>query len=72
MPWTEHIPVLRELTSRTDSDQTTTSFFLFIRPVVLRDSQFRDLRFLSDVEAGDAQLNGDFPASRPELIHDCP
>jgi general secretion pathway protein D len=68
LPWAEHIPVLRELTSRTDRNNTTTSFFLFIRPVVLRDSRFADLRFLSDKEAGNYCLPGDYPVSEPELI----
>ncbi len=68
IPWVEHIPVLRELTSRTDRNNTTTSFFLFIRPVVLRDSRFADLRFLSDTEAAANCLPGDYPVSAPELI----
>ncbi len=68
LPWAENIPVLRELTSRTDRNNTSTSFFLFIRPVVLRDSRFADLRFLSDKEAGSACIPGDYPTSQPELI----
>ncbi len=68
LPWIENIPVLRELTSRTDRSQNCTSFFLFIRPLVLRDSRFADLRFLSDRDAATNCLPGDFPVSYPELI----
>lgn len=68
LPWAERIPILRELTSRTDRNRQTTSFFLFIRPVILRDSRFADLRFLSDKEADRMCIPGDYPASRPELI----
>ncbi len=68
IPWAEKIPVIRELTSRTDDLYQTTSFFLFIRPVVLRDSRFADLKYLSQNELNDSHLPGDFPASRPELI----
>ena len=68
IPWAEKIPIIRTLTSRTDTDQTTMSFFLFIRPMVLRDSRFADLRYLSDRDAGKACLPGDFPTSLPELI----
>lgn len=68
IPWAEKIPIIRTLTSRTDSNQSTMSFFLFIRPMVLRDSRFADLRYLSDREAGKACLPGDFPTSQPELI----
>ncbi|MEM7475754.1 MAG: secretin N-terminal domain-containing protein [Planctomycetota bacterium] len=68
LPWAEKIPVLRELTSRTDRSHQTTSFFLFIRPLILRDSQFSDLRFLSDKQVQANGLSGDYPISRPELI----
>ncbi len=68
IPWVEKIPILRTLTSRTDTNQSTMSFFLFIRPMVLRDSRFADLRYLSDKDAGKACLPGDFPTSQPELI----
>ncbi|MEM6777274.1 MAG: secretin N-terminal domain-containing protein [Planctomycetota bacterium] len=68
IPWAEHIPVIRELTSRTDDTYRTTSFFLFIRPLVLRDSRFADLRYLSQTEADEACIPGDYPTSRPELI----
>ncbi|MCO8121770.1 hypothetical protein NHH03_08480 [Stieleria sp. TO1_6] len=68
VPWLENIPVLRELSSLQSNDQSTTSFFLFIRPRILRDSEFRDLEFLSDIESHDATLAGDYPVSRPLLI----
>ena len=68
VPWAEKIPVLRELTSLSTSNGTTTSFFLFIRPKILRDSRFRDLRYLSDIEASDAEIPSDAPTSGPILI----
>ncbi len=71
VPWVEKIPVLRELTSLTTDAQATTSFFLFIRPKILRDSRFRDLRYLSNVELQDAELAADYPESHPILIP-CP
>lgn len=71
VPWLEKIPVIRELTSLRTSDKSTTSFFLFIRPTILRDSQFRDLKYLSDVDSQDATLPADYPNSRPLLIP-CP
>jgi len=71
IPWAEKIPILRELTSLSTETRTTTSFFLFIRPKILRDSRFRDLRYLSDLEAQAAQIEGDAPRSGPLLIQ-CP
>ena len=68
VPWAEKIPVIRELSSRTTETLTTTSFFLFIRPQVLRDSRFQDLRFLSDRESSQAGLPGEYPVSGPVLI----
>ncbi|MEM6471129.1 MAG: secretin N-terminal domain-containing protein [Planctomycetota bacterium] len=68
VPFLERIPVLRELSSLQSNEQSTTSFFLFIQPRILRDSEFRDLRFLSDLERQDAQLSTDYPTSGPMLI----
>ena len=68
VPWLEKIPVLRELSSMQTSEETTMSFFLFIRPRILRDSRFRDLQFLSDLETEDALLQGDYPKSGPLLV----
>ncbi|TWT98394.1 Type II secretion system protein D precursor [Stieleria varia] len=71
VPWAEKVPILRELTSLRTEANSTTSFFLFIRPRILRDSQFRDLQYLSHVETQDAELSGDYPRSGPMLIP-CP
>ena len=71
VPWLEKIPVVRQLTSLTSESTSTTSFFLFIRPKILRDSRFRDLRYLSELETHDAQHDGDYPSSVPILIP-CP
>ena len=68
VPWTEKIPVLRELTSLTSAQDKCTSFFLFIRPRILRDSQFRDLRYLSEMGVQATEVPGDVPQSRPMLI----
>ncbi|MFK8113462.1 MAG: secretin N-terminal domain-containing protein [Rubripirellula sp.] len=68
VPWAEKIPLLRELTSLSTDEETSTSFFLFIRPKILRDSRFRDLRYLSDIEAQQAEVSSDAPISRPILI----
>ncbi len=68
VPWIEKIPVLRELTSKTSSEDKCTSFFLFIRPKILRDSQFRDLQYLSDNDIRDMEIPANDPVSRPMLI----
>jgi len=68
VPWLEKIPIIRDLTSLTSDNRSSVSFFLFIKPMVLRDSHFADLRYLSDTEAGKADIPGAFPTSQPELI----
>ena len=68
LPIIEKIPLLRNLGGRKSENHQTTSFFLFIRPVVLRDSQFSDLRFLTSREQRAASLPGDLPESQPEII----
>ena len=68
VPWLEHILIVRELSSLTDNEHTTTSFFLFIRPQILRDSMFRDLKYFSSQGARRAGIPGEFPRSRPLLI----
>lgn len=68
VPWIEKIPVLRELTSRSTETVTTTSFFLFIRPLILRDSRFGDLRFVSNKAKHRAGIPGEYPMSGPVLM----
>jgi len=68
VPWIEKIPVLRELTSKTSSEDKCTSFFLFIRPKILRDSQFRDLQYLSNNDIREMEIPANDPVSRPMLI----
>ncbi|MCY2974798.1 MAG: hypothetical protein NTW52_09070 [Planctomycetota bacterium] len=68
VPFLEKIPIIRDLTSLTTDNRSSVSFFLFIKPMVLRDSHFADLQYLSDTEAGKAEIPGAFPTSQPELI----
>ena len=68
VPWIEKIPVLRELTSKTSAEDKCTSFFLFIRPKILRDSQFRDLQYLSANDIREMEIPANDPVSRPMLI----
>ena len=68
VPWIEKIPVLRELTSKRSTEDKCTSFFLFIRPKILRDSQFRDLQYLSGNDIREMEIPANDPVSRPMLI----
>ena len=68
IPWIEKIPIIRDLTGRTDESKETTSFFVFIRPIIMRDSRFQDLKFLSDKEAGLMGIPSGYPGSQPLLM----
>jgi general secretion pathway protein D len=68
LPYLEKIPVLRELSSVNQKGASSTSFFLFIRPIILRDDKFEDLKHISSKSARIAETSGDYPASRPILV----
>lgn len=68
VPLLERIPIIRELSSLSSENGATTSFFLFIRPMILRDSLFRDLKFYSGQETRSAGIPGEFPNSAPLLM----
>ncbi|MFZ5832006.1 MAG: secretin N-terminal domain-containing protein [Planctomycetota bacterium] len=68
LPIIENVPVLRELTSSTTKQATTTSFFVFIRPIILVDDRYADLQYLSAKEAECAGIPHGFPTSRPIVV----
>ena len=68
VPLLGEIPGLEYLfSSRTISDSSTT-FFVFIRPVILRDDKFRDLKYFSQRDAELAMIPGDYPVSEPIAV----
>jgi len=68
VPYLEFIPIIRDVTSLRTSNQATTSFFLFIKPVIVRDAQFAELKYLSSASAAAAGISPRFPVSAPILI----
>jgi type II secretory pathway component GspD/PulD (secretin) len=68
LPFIERIPILNRLTSNEVDSEDESKLFIFIKPVILRDDKFRDLRFLSEEDQKRACLPEDFPASGPILI----
>lgn len=63
IPWVERIPLVRHLFSLTEKSKSRSSFFVFLRPVILEEEKFLDLRFLSESEKSDATLPHTFPPS---------
>jgi len=62
------IPFLRYLFSNRTNIDSTSTLFVFIRPVILRDDKFADLKFLSENEVRNAEMPPDFPVSEPLTV----
>ena len=69
VPLLGDIPILEYLFSNRSVTSTQSTLFVFMRPIILRDDQFRDLKFLSERELAAAGLPAPYPASEPMLIY---
>jgi general secretion pathway protein D len=63
------IPIIGWLVGTRSASRTDTTLFVFIRPTVLRDDKFQDLKYLSERKLRAASLPGDFPESAPIPLH---
>ncbi|WP_197453662.1 secretin N-terminal domain-containing protein [Caulifigura coniformis] len=68
LPFIEKIPVLKYAFSDTKEDVAENSLFIFLRPVILRDDKFRDLKYHSEADVKRADVPGAYPRSEPILI----
>jgi general secretion pathway protein D len=68
IPVLRKIPLLGYLFSNNSKTDENTTLFVFIRPVILRDDQFQDLKYYSQRDAGAAQIDGGLPQSQPLLV----
>ena len=68
VPYLEAVPVLRHLVSNNTESLDETALFIFLKPVILRDDKFRDLKYLSRRDVRTATLAPDAPASLPVLL----
>lgn len=68
IPILENIPILRELSSLQSDSAQETSLFVFLKPIILREDCFRDLRYLSDVKLRQADCPVNFPDAAPLMI----
>jgi len=69
IPWLEKIPYLGLLASQQGDKKTRTSLFVFIKPIILRDDKFKDLKYLSDGDIRSAQIRANLPQSAPMVMH---
>lgn len=69
IPLLGELPILEYLFSSRTQTESESTLFVFIRPVILRDDQFADLRFYSQPDVTAAGLPPEFPSSQPMLVH---
>ncbi|MEO1236605.1 MAG: secretin N-terminal domain-containing protein [Planctomycetota bacterium] len=70
VPYLGDIPLVGELFKRTTTSHDETTLFVFLRPTILADDDFADLRGLSEDRLRDAGLPGNEPYDAPTLILD--
>ncbi|QDV42568.1 Putative type II secretion system protein D precursor [Stieleria neptunia] len=68
IPWLERIPIVKDLASLQQKSWSETSLFVFLKPVILREDKFKDLRYLSDVNLRNAYEPTNFPFTAPLLV----
>jgi type II secretory pathway component GspD/PulD (secretin) len=69
VPVLQHIPVVGALFGNRSEDTEKSALFIFIRPTILRDDKFKDLKFLSERDAQCAKAPSQYPTSEPLLMH---
>ncbi len=68
IPYLERIPVLKQLSSMTTNSNRDNTLFVFLRPIILEEDRFRDLKFLTKRAAMVVDDGHNFPASSPLLM----
>lgn len=68
VPLLGDVPGLGALFQRKRDSTDNNTLFVFIRPVILRDDQFADLKYISGEEIKRSSLPGDYPSSDPVLM----
>lgn len=63
------IPILGFFFRGTEDKESKTVLFVFIKPTIMRDDEFKDLKFYSDVAVTEAKIPQDMPAPEPQVLH---
>ncbi|MDR1964342.1 MAG: hypothetical protein LBQ50_11230 [Planctomycetaceae bacterium] len=68
LPFLDKIPILKYLASTENDNKKHTSLFVFLKPIILRDDKFKDLKYLSDQDVRSAQIRATLPQSKPLVM----
>ncbi len=66
IPFLEDIPIIRDLAKSSTRTNQNSALFIFIRPIILRDDKFSNLRFLSDRAARNSKT--EYPRSEAIMM----
>jgi type II secretory pathway component GspD/PulD (secretin) len=65
IPFLGDIPILKYLFGNRSRNNVDSTLFVFIKPIILRDDKFEDLKYLSGKRIAIAGIPGDYPRSEP-------
>jgi general secretion pathway protein D len=68
IPLLDQIPLVNLATSNRTDNKAMQSLFVFIRPIVMRDDEFEDLKYLSARDNLKTKIPEDEPSSEPLVI----
>jgi type II secretory pathway component GspD/PulD (secretin) len=68
VPLLGEIPILGYLFSNKSQSKSKVRLYAFIRPTILRNDRFEDLKYISDRELEAAELDDGEPACRPQFM----
>ena len=68
IPFIGSIPFLGEAFKSRNNTQSRSRFYVFIHATVLRQPNFEDLKYLSDLKVADSGLDDGWPVVEPRVI----
>ena len=68
LPFLGDIPLAGYLFSTHSNTDDKSRFFVFLRPIILRDDEFEDLKYFSEKDLKLAKLPAEFPQSQPRVM----
>lgn len=69
LPLVDRIPVVKNILGAHSKGNSQTTLFVFLKPTILRDDKFQDLKFLSDRDLHDSCTPGNYPHSDALLMN---
>lgn len=69
LPLLDRMPIVKNILGSHSKGDSQTTMFVFLKPTILRDDKFRDLKFLSDRDLHDSCTTGNYPHSEALLVN---